>query len=172
MIAVLKQNASQAQIEQLVAWLKAQELDVHVSHGQDHTVLGLIGDTGSLDTELLGSLDIVESVRRVSEPFEQCARRVHPEDTVVSVGNVRIGGGNFCLIAGPCSVETEAQIIEVAQKVKAAGADILRGGAFKPRTSPYDFQGLGADGIALLLEAKKATGLPIVTRTISICLPT
>ncbi|MBQ6430257.1 MAG: 3-deoxy-7-phosphoheptulonate synthase [Oscillospiraceae bacterium] len=163
MITVLKQGTSQAQMEHLIAWLKEQNLDVHISHGQDYTILGLIGDTSKIDMELLGSLDIVESVKRVSEPFKQCSRQFHPEDTVVSVGKAQIGGGNFCLIAGPCSVETEEQIIEVAEKVKAAGADILRGGAFKPRTSPYDFQGLGADGIALLLEAKKATGLPIVT---------
>ena len=167
MITVLKQGTSQAQMEHLISWLKEQNLDVHVSHGQDYTILGLIGDTSKIDIELLGSLDIVESVKRVTEPFKQCNRQFHPEDTVISVGSTRIGGGSFCMIAGPCSVETEAQIIEVAEKVKAAGADILRGGAFKPRTSPYDFQGLGADGISLLLEAKKATGLPIVTEIMS-----
>ena len=167
MITVLKQGTSQAQMEHLIAWLKEQNLDVHVSRGQEYTILGLIGDTSKIDMELLGSLDIVESVKRVSEPFKQCSRQFHPEDTVVSVGNARIGGGNFCLIAGPCSVETEEQIVGVAEKVKAAGADILRGGAFKPRTSPYDFQGLGADGLSLLLEAKKATGLPIVSEIMS-----
>ena len=167
MITVLKQGTSQAQMEHLIAWLKEQNLDVHISRGQDYTILGLIGDTSKIDMELLGSLDIVESVKRVSEPYKQCSRQFHPEDTVVSVGNARIGGGHFCLIAGPCSVETEEQIIEVAEKVKAAGAEILRGGAFKPRTSPYDFQGLGADGIELLLKAKKATGLPIVTEIMS-----
>lgn len=167
MITVLKQGTTPAQMEHLIAWLKEQNLDVHISHGQDYTILGLIGDTSKIDMELLGSLDIVESVKRVSEPFKQCSRQFHPEDTVVSVGNARIGGGHFCLIAGPCSVETEEQIIEVAEKVKAAGAEILRGGAFKPRTSPYDFQGLGADGIKLLLKAKKAAGLPIVTEIMS-----
>ncbi len=167
MITVLKQGTSQAQMEHLIAWLKEQKLDVHVSRGQDYTILGLIGDTSKIDMELLGSLDIVESVKRVSEPYKQCSRQFHPGDTVVTVGNAKIGGGHFCLIAGPCSVETEEQIIEVAEKVKAAGADILRGGAFKPRTSPYDFQGLGADGLALLLEAKKATGLPIVSEIMS-----
>lgn len=167
MITVLKQGTTPAQMEHLIAWLKEQNLDVHISHGQDYTILGLIGDTSKIDMELLGSLDIVESVKRVSEPFKQCSRQFHPEDTVVSVGNARIGGGHFCLIAGPCSVETEEQIIEVAEKVKVAGAEILRGGAFKPRTSPYDFQGLGADGIKLLLKAKKATGLPIVTEIMS-----
>ena len=163
MITVLKQGTTQAQMEHLIAWLRAQGLDVHISHGHDYTILGLIGDTGKIDMDLLASLDIVESVKRVTEPFKQCNRQFHPDDTVITVGNARIGGGNFCMIAGPCSVETEEQIIEVAEKVKAAGADILRGGAFKPRTSPYDFQGLKGEGIRLLLEAKKATGLPIVT---------
>ena len=167
MITVLKKGTSQAQMEHLIEWLKARNLDVHISHGHDYTILGLIGDTSKVDMELLSSLDIVESVQRVSGPYKQCNRQFHPEDTVISVGNAKIGGGNFCMIAGPCSVETEAQIIEVAQKVKQAGADILRGGAFKPRTSPYDFQGLGAEGIRLLLEAKKATGLPIVTEIMS-----
>ncbi|MGM9599867.1 MAG: 3-deoxy-7-phosphoheptulonate synthase [Faecousia sp.] len=168
MITVLKKGTTQAQMEHLIEWLKARNLDVHISHGHDYTILGLIGDTSKVDMELLSSLDIVESVQRVSGPYKQCNRQFHPEDTVISVGNAKIGGGNFCMIAGPCSVETEAQIIEVAQKVKQAGADILRGGAFKPRTSPYDFQGLGAEGIRLLLEAKKATGLPIVTEIMSV----
>lgn len=163
MITVLKKGTSQAQMEQLISWLRGQNLDVHISHGQNYTILGLIGDTSKLDMELLGSLEIVESVKRVTEPFKQCNRQFHPEDTVVEVGNVKVGGGHFCMIAGPCSVETEEQIITVAEAVKAAGADLLRGGAFKPRTSPYDFQGLKADGIRLLLEAKKVTGLPIVT---------
>lgn len=163
MITVLKQSATKSQTEHLIDWLRGQGLDVHLSKGQDYTILGLIGDTSRIDMELLASLDIVESVKRVTEPYKQCSRQFHPDDTVITVGNVKIGGGNFCMIAGPCSVETEAQIIEVAEKVKAAGADILRGGAFKPRTSPYDFQGLKEEGIRLLLEAKKATGLPIVT---------
>ena len=163
MITVLKQGTTQAQMEHLIAWLRAQNLDVHISHGHNYTILGLIGDTGKIDMDLLASLDIVESVKRVTEPFKQCNRQFHPDDTVITVGNAKIGCGNFCMIAGPCSVETEDQIIEVAEKVKAAGADILRGGAFKPRTSPYDFQGLKGEGIRLLLEAKKATGLPIVT---------
>ena len=163
MITVLKQGTTQAQMEHLIAWLRAQELDVHISQGHDYTILGLIGNTSKIDMELLASLDIVESVKRVTEPFKQCNRQFHPDDTVITVGNTKIGGGNFCMIAGPCSVETEEQIIEVAQRVKAAGANLLRGGAFKPRTSPYDFQGLKGEGIRLLLEAKKATGLPIVT---------
>ncbi len=168
MITVIKKGTSQAQIDHLISWLKSQNLDVHVSQGENYTVLGLIGNTGNIDIELLGSLDIVESVKRISEPFKQCNRQFHPEDTVITVGKAKIGGGHFAMIAGPCSVETEEQIIEVAEAVKAAGADFLRGGAFKPRTSPYDFQGLGAEGIRLLLEAKKATGLPIVTEIMNI----
>ena len=126
-------------------------------------MLGLIGDTSRIDMELIASLDIVDSVKRVAEPFKQCSRKFHPDDTVVDVGGVKIGGGHFAMIAGPCSVESREQIIAVAQAVKDAGAKLLRGGAFKPRTSPYSFQGLKDEGIELLLEAKKATGLPIVT---------
>ena len=168
MIAVLKQGTTQQQLDHLVAWLKSQSLDVHISQGSDYTILGLVGDTSNVDMELIGSLEIVDSVRRVSEPFKQVNRKFHPEDTVVEVGDVKIGGGNFCLIAGPCSVENHDQIISVAEDVKKAGANILRGGAFKPRTSPYDFQGLKAEGIQLLLEAKKATGLPIITELMNI----
>lgn len=168
MIAVLKQNVTERQIEQLTQWIKNQNVDVHLSRGKDYTILGLIGDTGKIDRELLESLEIVESVKLVSEPFKQVNRKLHPEDTIITVGNAKIGGGHFALIAGPCSVETEEQIIEVAQQVKASGADILRGGAFKPRTSPYAFQGLKGEGIRLLLEAKKATGLPIVTEIMNI----
>ena len=163
MITVLKKGTTPQQMEHLIDWLRNQSLEVHVSKGHDYTILGLIGDTSRIDMELLASLDIVESVKRVTEPFKQCNRQFHPDDTVVDVGGVKIGSGSFCLIAGPCSVETEEQIIGVAQQVKAAGANLLRGGAFKPRTSPYDFQGLKAEGLRLLLEAKRATGLPIVT---------
>ncbi len=167
MIAVLKPNTSPEQQEQLIKWLKNMVTDVHVSRGDAYTILGLVGDTSRIDQELLESLEIVESVQRVSEPYKQCSRAFHPEDTVVQVGSARIGE-KFCVIAGPCSVETEAQIIDVAQKVKAAGADVLRGGAFKPRTSPYDFQGLKGEGLRLLSEAKKATGLPLVSEIMSI----
>lgn len=163
MIAVLKRETTPEQKAHLLTWLKSMNLDVHVSEGEEITVLGLIGDTSRVDMELLSSLEIVESVKRVSEPFKQANRKFHPVDTVVSIGNVKIGGGSFAMIAGPCSVESEDQIIEVAQAVKDAGADILRGGAFKPRTSPYAFQGLKDEGIRMLLEAKKATGLPIIT---------
>ncbi len=168
MIAVLKQNVTERQIEQLTQWIKNQNVDVHLSKGKDYTILGLIGNTGRIDRELLESLEIVESVKLVSEPFKQVNRKLHPEDTIITVGSAKIGGGHFALIAGPCSVETEEQIIEVARQVKASGADILRGGAFKPRTSPYAFQGLKGEGIRLLLEAKKVTGLPIVTEIMNI----
>lgn len=163
MIAILKRETTQEQKNHLIDWLKHMNLDVHISDGDEFTVLGLIGDTTRVDMELLNSLEIVESVKRVSEPFKQANRKFHPDDTVVSIGDVKIGGGHFAMIAGPCSVESEEQIIEVAQAVKAAGADILRGGAFKPRTSPYAFQGLKGEGIRMLLEAKQATGLPIIT---------
>lgn len=163
MITVIKPNTPQNKVDGLIEWFREQNLDVHVSAGKDYTVLGLVGDTSKLDMDLIESLDIVESVKRVSEPFKQCNRKFHPGDTVVDVSGVKIGGGNFCMIAGPCSVETHDQIIEIAKSVKESGASLLRGGAFKPRTSPYDFQGLKADGIELLLEAKKITGMPIVT---------
>lgn len=168
MIAVLKRETTPEQKAHLLTWLRTMGLDVHVSDGAEFTVLGLIGDTSRVDMELLGSLEIVESVKRVSEPFKQANRKFHPTDTIVSIGNARIGGGHFAMIAGPCSVESEEQIIEVAQAVKAAGADILRGGAFKPRTSPYAFQGLKDEGIRMLLMAKEATGLPIITEIMNI----
>ena len=168
MIAVLKQGTTQEQTQHLIAWLKNMNLDVHISQGQEVTILGLIGDTSRVDMELLGSLDIVESVKRVSEPFKQVNRKFHPLDTVVSIGEAKVGGGNFAMIAGPCSVESEEQIIEVAMAVKAAGANILRGGAFKPRTSPYAFQGMKGAGIDLLVKAKNATGLPIITEIMNI----
>ncbi len=163
MIAVLKNTVTSEQREHLIDWLRSQNLEVHISEGHDYTVLGLVGDTSKIDTELLQSLDIVDSVKRISEPFKQCNRKFHPDDSIIDVGGVKIGGGNFAIIAGPCSVESEEQIIDVAKSVKASGAKLLRGGAFKPRTSPYDFQGLKADGIELLVEAKQATGMPIVT---------
>ena len=168
MIAVLKNGTTVAQREHLIEWLKRMGLEVHLSQGQEITILGLIGDTSRVDMELLSSLEIVESVKRVSEPFKQANRKFHPRDTIVEVGNARIGGGYFAMIAGPCSVESEEQIIEVARAVKASGAQILRGGAFKPRTSPYAFQGLKGAGIDLLLKAKADTGLPIITEIMNI----
>ncbi|MBQ3011687.1 MAG: 3-deoxy-7-phosphoheptulonate synthase [Oscillospiraceae bacterium] len=164
MIVVLKQGVSEKQIEKLSGWLRAKGVEPDISRGTDVTIMGLVGDVSKIDTELIEALDMVQSVKRVSEPFKQANRKFHPDDTVVTVTeNVKIGGGHFAIMAGPCSVESEEQIIYCAERVKAAGAKILRGGAFKPRTSPYAFQGMGAEGIRLLLEAKAATGLPIVT---------
>ena len=168
MIAVLKQGTTPAQRDHLVDWLKQMNLDVHVSEGQEITVLGLVGDTSRVDMDLLRSLEIVDSVKRVSEPFKQANRKFHPKDTIIEIGDARIGGGYFAVIAGPCSVESEEQIIAVATSVKESGANILRGGAFKPRTSPYAFQGMKGEGIKLLLEAKRATGLPIITEIMNI----
>ena len=168
MIAILKNGTTAEQTEHLINWLQKMNLDVHVSEGAHVTVLGLIGDTSRVDMELLSSLEIVDSVKRVSEPFKQANRKFHPNNSVIQVGDVKIGDGYFAMMAGPCSVESEEQIIRVAQAVKAAGANILRGGAFKPRTSPYAFQGMKGEGIDLLLKAKSETGLPIVTEIMNI----
>jgi len=163
MIAVMKPSATAEQIENLTAWLEGRGLSVHISKGKFYTILGLIGDTSQVDTELLGSLEMVDSVKRISEPFKSANRKFHPDDSVIEVGGLKIGGSNFQIIAGPCSVESPEQILAIAKSVRASGAAILRGGAFKPRTSPYDFQGMRSDGIDLLLEAKKQTGMPIIT---------
>ncbi|MBQ6906401.1 MAG: 3-deoxy-7-phosphoheptulonate synthase [Clostridia bacterium] len=163
MIIAIKNSTSKEQFENLIAWLETRNVSVHISKGEYQTVLGLIGDTRNIDVELLEGLDIVQKVTRITDPFKNVNRKFHPDDTIVSVGDALVGGGNFAIIAGPCSVESEEQIIAVAKSVKQSGATMLRGGAFKPRTSPYDFQGLRAEGIELLLEAKKETGLPIVT---------
>ena len=167
MIVVIRSDAGKDKQERLIDWLKSMGLGIHVSVGEYQTVLGLIGDTSKVDMDLIESLDIVESVKRVSETFKCVNRKFHPEDTVVEIGSVKVGGGHFCMIAGPCSVETEEQIVAVARAVKAAGADMLRGGAFKPRTSPYDFQGLRGEGLELLKTAREETGLPIVTEIMS-----
>ncbi|MBR6364541.1 MAG: 3-deoxy-7-phosphoheptulonate synthase [Lachnospiraceae bacterium] len=163
MIAVLKPGVSGEQSAKLIEWFEEQGVKVHVSQGEFQTILGLIGDTSRIDAELVESLDIIESVKRISEPFKKANRKFHPEDTIVEAGGVKFGGGNFAIIAGPCSVETPEQITYVAERVKASGAAMLRGGAFKPRTSPYDFQGLHEKGLDLLAQAKAKTGLPIVT---------
>ena len=168
MIAILKHGTTPEQIDHLITWLKHMNVDVHISEGKEVTILGLIGDTSRVDMELLTSLEMVSSVKRVSEPYKQANRKFHPNDSIINVGDVKIGGGHFAMIAGPCSVETEDQIIGVAQAVKAAGAQILRGGAYKPRTSPYAFQGLKEEGLRLLSEAKKATGMPIITEIMNI----
>ncbi|MCL2421307.1 MAG: 3-deoxy-7-phosphoheptulonate synthase, partial [Defluviitaleaceae bacterium] len=166
MVVVLKPDVTQEKTDQLIHWLKEKQLEVREFHGREQCVLGLIGNTSAVDADMLKSLDIVESVANVSDPFKAVNRKIHPDDTVINPdggGHPAIGGGHFALIAGPCSVESEDQIIQIAEQVKTAGANFLRGGAFKPRTSPYDFQGLGDEGIKLLLKAKQITGLPIVT---------
>ncbi len=163
MIIILKNNTSLEQQNNLIQWIENLGLTVHLSKGKFHTIIGLIGDTSCLDIDLISSLNIVDSVERVMDPFKLSNRKFHPEDTVIQIGNVKIGGGNFCMIAGPCSVETEKQILNIAKVVKNAGANMLRGGAFKPRTSPYDFQGLKETGIELLKIARSETGLPIVS---------
>lgn len=164
MIVILKNDADAQKVDILAQWLETQNVEIHKSVGEYTTVWGLVGDTSKIDTDLIEGLEIVEGVRRISEPYKQANRKFHPDDTVIDLGNsIKIGGGNFQFFAGPCSVESEEQIIEIAKAVKAAGANILRGGAFKPRTSPYAFQGMRADGLKLLLQAKKITGMPIVS---------
>lgn len=168
MIVVLNNHYSEKQLENLTGWLKEKKLDVHLSKGENTTILGLIGDTSQIDPEMITSLEFVEDVKRIQEPYKNANRKFHPEDTVVDVCGNKIGGGSFSVIAGPCSVESKEQLCSIARDVKKSGAKFLRGGAFKPRTSPYAFQGLREKGIELLLEAKKETGLPIVTEIMDI----
>ena len=163
MIVVLKQNSDKERVERLMQHFKDMGLRINYSEGEDTTILGLMGDTTRLDEGDIMAYDVVERVQRVTEPFKAVNRKFHPEDTIIEVAGRKIGAGYFNVMAGPCSVENEAQIVECAERVKAAGASFLRGGAFKPRTSPYSFQGLEAEGLKLLLEAKRQTGLPIVT---------
>ena len=166
MIIVLKKDADKGQVESLLGWLRDRDIKPNVSTGARETVIGCVGDVAHLDPDLIEALDVVESVQRIQEPYKSANRKFHPEDTVVEAGGVKIGGGNFAVVAGPCSVESEEQVVAIARAVKAAGASMLRGGAFKPRTSPYAFQGLGAEGLRMLSVAKKETGLPIVTELI------
>ena len=168
MIIVLKKDADRKQVESLMGWLKERHITPHVSAGEHETLIGCIGDVAKMDIGLVQALSVVESVQRIQEPYKAANRKFHPEDSVVDCSGVKVGGGNFQVIAGPCSVESEEQMVGIAKAVKAAGATMLRGGAFKPRTSPYSFQGLGKRGLEILLEAKKATGLPIVTELMSI----
>ena len=167
MVVVMKPGTQQREIDKLVAQFQLQGLTVGITDGVGCTILGLVGDTTAVDMDKISINEHVERVMRVQEPYKKANRKFHPEDTVVNVGGAKIGGGNFSVIAGPCSVESEEQIIEVAKAVQASGAAMLRGGAFKPRTSPYSFQGMGLDGLDLLLEAKAETGLPIVTEIMS-----
>ena len=163
MIIVLKQDAPKEKVHEFCTELEGMGLQINDSKGSDTHILGLIGDTKAIAESWVLANPVVETCRRVSEPYKKANRKFHPEDTVVTVGKARIGGGNFSVIAGPCSVESEEQICAVAQDVKLSGAAMLRGGAFKPRTSPYSFQGMGTPGLDLLVEARAQTGLPIVT---------
>jgi len=163
MIITLKNGASESQIETLKELLVRNNIEPRIWRGQLETVIGCVGDIAHIDTGLIEALDVVETVQRIQEPYKAANRKFHPDDTVVDCSGVKLGGGNFAVVAGPCSVESEEQIVGIAKSVKASGATMLRGGAFKPRTSPYSFQGMGADGIRLLLTAKKESGLPIVT---------
>ena len=168
MIVILKHDPNREQLESLINWLQEKGIIIHTSIGEAHTILGLVGDTSKLDIDLIAALDIVEDVKRVQEPYKNANRKFHPEDTVIPVGNTQIGGGTLTIMAGPCSVESEEQVVAIARAVKAAGATMLRGGAFKPRTSPYAFQGLGATGIEYLKVARQETGLPIVTELMDV----
>lgn len=163
MIIVVKKGADESQLENLKELLKSRNIEPHVSRGSLQTVVGCVGDVAHLDPSLIEALDMVEAVQRIQEPYKAANRKFHPDDSSVDCSGVKIGAGNFAVIAGPCSVESEEQIVGVAKAVKAAGATMLRGGAFKPRTSPYAFQGLGKVGLEMLSVAKRETGLPIVT---------
>ena len=167
MIIILKNGANPKKVDALKQDLIKQGFKLHLSDGTESSLIGLIGDTTHVHEDQLRALDVVEDVKRIREPYKKANRSMHPEDTVIDICGRKIGGGNFQVIAGPCSIETKEQIIEVANDVKKSGAHLLRGGAFKPRTSPYAFQGLHEQGLELLLEAKKATGLPVVTEIMS-----
>ena len=168
MIIILKKDADKGQVENLKNWLRERHITPSVSEGEHETLIGCVGDVAKIDVGLVQALNAVESVQRIQEPYKAANRKFHPDDTIVDCSGVKVGGGNFQVIAGPCSVETPEQVLEIAKAVKAAGATMLRGGAFKPRTSPYSFQGLGKRGLEILLEARKATGLPVVTELMSI----
>lgn len=163
MIIILKENADKVKTSLLKGKLRSLGFDIHESKGQSSTLLGLVGDTTILEPDDLIANEVVASVRRIQEPYKKANRKMHPEDTVIDICGHKIGGGHFQVIAGPCSIETKDQITKVARDVQESGAHLLRGGAFKPRTSPYSFQGLENNGLKLLLEAKKATGMPVVT---------
>lgn len=167
MLVVLKKNIDSKKLNEFESWLTTLGYETKSISGDVNKVIGIIGDTSKLDIETIKSLDFVENAIRVQEPYKKVSRKFHPEDTIVSIGNVKFGSNNFQIIAGPCSVESEKQIIDIANAVKKAGATVLRGGAFKPRTSPYSFQGLGQEGLNYLLKAKKETGLPVISEIIS-----
>jgi len=168
MVIILKEKHEQRQLDNLLKWLEGLNLKTTLVKGEQSSILGLIGDTSVVDIDMVKAIDIVESVKRIQEPFKAANRKFHPDDTIIDVMGRRIGGGNFTVIAGPCSIESREQILDIAAKVKDCGAAMLRGGAFKPRTSPYAFQGLRSEGLELLHEAKKETGLPIVSEIMNV----
>ena len=167
MIIILKNNVEKTQVEKLRSKIESMGMIIHESCGQATTLWGIVGDTSKINEDQLMASHVVETVKRIQEPYKAANRKFHPQDSVVDVCGKKIGGGNFQVIAGPCSIETKEQITEVALSVKNSGAGLLRGGAFNPRTSPYAFQGLHDEGLKMLLEAKKATGLPVVTELMS-----
>lgn len=167
MIIILKDNASSQQVKELKEDLRQQGFQIHESTGTSTSLFGLIGDTSKIDIDQLQANDVVDQVKRIQEPYKKANRKMHMDDSVIDICGKKIGNGHFQVIAGPCSIETKEQITEIAQAVKELGVGLLRGGAFKPRTSPYSFQGLHDEGLNLLKEAKKATGLPIVTEIMS-----
>mgnify|MGYP000843769633 FL=1 len=164
MVIILKNNCDKMQLDRLTSWLGEMHVTPQYTHGVGQTIMGLVGDTSKIDIDMLRALDIVEDVKRIAEPYKKANRKFHPEDTVITLDNgAKIGGGNLMVMAGPCSIESEEQLCTIAEAVKKSGATVLRGGAFKPRTSPYAFQGMREDGLKLLIQAKKKIGIPVVT---------
>lgn len=168
MVIIVKDNANKKDVNNLINFIEAKNIKVKITEGEHKTILGLVGDTSKIDVDMIVSRNEVEAVRRIQEPYKLANRKFHLDDTIVDVNGIKIGGGNFVVMAGPCSVESEEQIIDIAKNVKQSGAVIMRGGAFKPRTSPYAFQGLGSEGLDYLKEARKITGMPIVTEIMSV----
>lgn len=168
MVIVVKGNRQNPQVDELIRWIEAKDFTVQINEGVQKTILGVVGDTAALDIDSISSFPAVEAVKRIQEPYKKANRIMHEDDTVIDVAGVKIGGGNFQVMAGPCSVETEEQVMNIAEYVKKSGATILRGGAFKPRSSPYAFQGLKGKGLELMSEAKRLTGLPIISELMSI----
>lgn len=168
MVIVVKGNRQNPQVDELIRWMEAKDFTIQVNEGVQKTILGVVGDTAALDMDAISTFPVVEAVKRIQEPYKKANRVMHEDDTVVDVGGIKVGGGNFQVMAGPCSIESQEQVTVIAEYVKKSGAKILRGGAFKPRTSPYAFQGLRGTGLKYMLEAKRITGLPIVTELMSI----
>ena len=168
MVVILKENPDPRQLDNLTRWLRSMELEINLSEGVHQTVMGLVGDTTRVDIDLIKALDIVEDVKRIQDPYKNANRKFHPLDSVIDISGVKLGGGNFQLIAGPCSVESQEQVSLIAAEVKKAGATLLRGGGFKPRTSPYAFQGLRDKGLKMLIAAGRSAGMPVVSEIMDI----